>query len=173
MTCCSHTESTGQIDTVNVKSLVLHLPASLGSTCWFTLHPLVPLPHPRHDEVVNHREGRKTMRGKVPHQQLATKAACKRAPAKNSMKLHHYRPNTMALHEICHYQKSTELPIRKLPFQQVVCKIAQDFKTDLHSQTLAVMVLQEGCKTYLVGLFKDTNFCTIRAKHVTIMPKDI
>uniref|UniRef100_A0A8C5X5L4 Core Histone H2A/H2B/H3 domain-containing protein n=1 Tax=Malurus cyaneus samueli TaxID=2593467 RepID=A0A8C5X5L4_9PASS len=32
------------------------------------------------------------------------------------------------------YQKSTELLIRKLPFQRLVREIAQDFKTDLRFQ---------------------------------------
>ena len=31
-------------------------------------------------------------------------------------KLHRYRPGTVALQEICWYQKSTELLIRRLPF---------------------------------------------------------
>ena len=34
----------------------------------------------------------------------------------------------MALREIRRYQKSTELLIRKLPFQRLVREIAQDFK---------------------------------------------
>nr|CAD1818001.1 unnamed protein product [Ananas comosus var. bracteatus] len=38
---------------------------------------------------------------------------------------------TVALREIRRYQKSTELLIRKLPFQRLVREIAQDFKTDL------------------------------------------
>ncbi|KAI9600386.1 hypothetical protein H4Q26_000167 [Puccinia striiformis f. sp. tritici PST-130] len=40
---------------------------------------------------------------------------------------------TVALREIRRYQKSTELLIRKLPFQRLVREIAQDFKTDLRS----------------------------------------
>ena len=32
--------------------------------------------------------------------------------------------------------------------------------------------LQEASEAYLVGLFEDTDFCTIRAKRVTIRPKD-
>jgi hypothetical protein len=32
---------------------------------------------------------------------------------------------------------------------------------------------QEASKAYLVGLYEDTNLCTIHAKHVTIMPKDM
>ncbi len=35
------------------------------------------------------------------------------------------------------------------------------------------MALQEASEAYLTGLFVDTNLCTIHAKHVTIMPKDI
>ena len=42
-----------------------------------------------------------------------------------------YRPGTVVLREICRYQKSTKLLIRKLPFNRLVREIAQDFKTDL------------------------------------------
>ena len=42
-----------------------------------------------------------------------------------------YRPGTVALREIRRYQKSTELLIRKLPFNRLVREIAQDFKTNL------------------------------------------
>lgn len=44
-----------------------------------------------------------------------------------------YRPGTVALREIRRYQKSTELLIRKLPFQRLVREIAQDFKSDMRS----------------------------------------
>ena len=52
------------------------------------------------------------------------------------------------------YQKSTELLIRKLPFQRLVREIAQDFKTDLRFQSSAVMALQESAEAYLVSLFE-------------------
>uniref|UniRef100_A0A8C0UA03 Core Histone H2A/H2B/H3 domain-containing protein n=1 Tax=Cyanistes caeruleus TaxID=156563 RepID=A0A8C0UA03_CYACU len=96
----------------------------------------------------------------------AGRAACGSKP-------HRYRPGTVALREIRRYQKSTELLIRKLPFQRLVREIAQDFKTDLRFQSSAVMALQEASEAYLVGLFEDTNLCAIHAKRVTIMPKDI
>ncbi|EMS67093.1 Histone H3.2 [Triticum urartu] len=88
-------------------------------------------------------------------------------------KPHPCRPGTVALREIRKYQKSTELLIRKLPFQRLVREIAQDFKTDLRFQSSAVSALQEAAEAYLVGLFEDTNLCAIHAKRVTIMPKDI
>ncbi|XP_033116239.1 histone H3-like centromeric protein CSE4 [Anneissia japonica] len=117
---------------------------------------------------------RKSTGGKAPRKQLATKAARKSAPATGGVKKpHRYRPGTVALREIRRYQKSTELLIRKLPFQRLVREIAQDFKTDLRFQSSAAMALQEASEAYLVGLFEDTNLCAIHAKRVTIMPKDI
>ena len=96
------------------------------------------------------------------------------APASGGVKKpHRYRPGTVALREIRKYQKSTELLIRKLPFQRLVREIIQDFMCDLRIQSSAVLALQEACEAYLVGLFEDTNLCAIHAKRVTIMPKDI
>uniref|UniRef100_A0A8C9YK89 Histone H3 n=1 Tax=Sander lucioperca TaxID=283035 RepID=A0A8C9YK89_SANLU len=81
---------------------------------------------------------RKSTGGKAPRKQLATKAARKSAPATGGVKKpHRYRPGTVALREIRRYQKSTELLIRKLPFQRLVREIAQDFKTDLRFQSSA------------------------------------
>ena len=111
---------------------------------------------------------------RAPRKQLATKAARKSAPATGGVKKpHRYRPGTVALREIRRYQKSTELLVRKLPFQRLVREIAQEFKTDLRFQGSAVLALQEAAEAYLVGLFEDTNLCAIHAKRVTIMPKDI
>ena len=116
---------------------------------------------------------RKSTGGKAPRKQLASKAARKSTPAEGQKKARRYRPGTVALREIRRYQKSTELLIRKLPFQRLVREIAQDFKTDLRFQGSAVLALQESAEAYLVGLFEDTNLAAIHAKRVTIMPKDI
>ena len=90
---------------------------------------------------------RKSTGGKAPRKQLATKAARKSAPATGGVKKpHRYRPGTVALREIRRYQKSTELLIRKLPFQRLVREIAQDFKTDLRFQGSAVLALQESAE---------------------------
>ena len=88
-------------------------------------------------------------------------------------KPHRYRPGTVALWEIRCYQKSTELLIRKMPFQRLVREIAQDFKVNLRFRSGAILVLQEASEAYLVGLFEDSNMCAIHAKRVTIMTKDI
>ena len=86
---------------------------------------------------------------------------------------HHYRPGTLTLREIRHYQKRTNLLIKKAPFTRLVREIAQDFKQDLRFQNSAIGALQEAVEAYIVRLFEDTNLCAIHAKWVTIMPKDI
>jgi histone H3 len=79
----------------------------------------------------------------------------------------------VALREIRRYQKSTDLLVRKLPFQRLVREIAQDYKTDLRFQSSAIQAVQEAPEAYLVSLFEDTNLCAIHAKRVTIQSKDI
>ena len=117
---------------------------------------------------------RKSTGGKAPRKAYATKAARKAAPASGGVKKpYRYRPGTVALREIRRYQKSNDLLLRKLPFQRLVREIAQDFKSDLRFQSIAIMALQEACEAYLVGLFEDVNLCAIHAKRITIMPKDI
>ncbi|GAA5875204.1 hypothetical protein JCM16303_005044 [Sporobolomyces ruberrimus] len=91
-------------------------------------------------------------------------------------KPHRFRPGTVALREIRKYQKSTELLIRKLPFQRLVREIAQDLPGErkmLRFQGAALLCLQEASENYLVDLFSDTNLCAIHAKRVTIQPKDM
>ena len=117
---------------------------------------------------------RKSTGGKAPRKQLATKAARKSAPANGGVKKpHRYRPGTVALREIRKYQKSTELLIRKLPFQRLVREVAQDFKSELRFQSSAIMALQESAEAYLVGLLEESNLAAIHARRVTVMPKDL
>jgi len=125
---------------------------------------------------------RKSTGGKAPRKQVkpqyqaAHKVARKVAHTSNSggvKKPHRYKPGTVALREIRRYQKSTELLIRKLPFQRLVREIAQDFKSDLRFQSSAIGALQESVEAYLVSLFEDTNLCAIHAKRVTIQSKDV
>ena len=104
---------------------------------------------------------------------LATKAAAKRVPVNVEKKKRRYRPGQVALREIRMYQKSTEMLMRRLPFQRLVREITQDMKADLRFQSTALLALQESSEAYLVGLFEDTNICAIHAKRVTIMPKDM
>jgi histone H3 len=77
---------------------------------------------------------------------------------------------TVALREIRRYQKSTDLLIRKLPFQRLIREITQDVAGYMtyKFQSTALEALQEAAEYYLVSLFEDTNLCAIHAKRVTI-----
>ena len=103
---------------------------------------------------------------------IATKAPHK-PPPQQPKKKRSFRPGTVALREICRYQKSTELLIRKAPFQQAIYEILRDIQNDLRIQAAAVQGLQEAAEAYLVVLFEDSNLCAIHAKQVIIMPRDI
>ena len=110
----------------------------------------------------------------------AAKKSGQKAPKGGVKKRYRYRPGTVALKQIRQYQKSTELLIRKLPFQRLVREIAGDSEIitsplcgKVRFQSAAIMALQEAAEAYLVGLFEDSNLCAIHAKRVTIMPKDI
>ncbi len=108
------------------------------------------------------------------HKTTFGKASRKTAPAMGGLKKpHRFRPGTVAIREIKRYQKSTELLIKRLPFQRLVRDIATLFKSDLRFQSSAVLALQEAAESYMIGLFQDTNLCAIHAKRVTIMPKDM
>ena len=119
------------------------------------------------------QQARRSTGGKVPRKFTGAKSAGKSALAGGVKKARRYKPGTVALREIRRYQKSTELLMRKGPFQRLVREIAQDIKPDLRFQSSAVAALQEASEAYLVGLFEDTNLCAIHANRVTIMPKDL
>jgi histone H3/H4 len=83
---------------------------------------------------------------------------------------HRYRPGTVALRQIRTYQRSTELLIKKLPFQRLVRECLGD---RWRIQANAISALQEGCEAYLVELFEDTQLAAAHAGRVTIQPKDM
>jgi histone H3 len=96
-------------------------------------------------------------------------------PQSGVKKPHRYRPGTVALREIRRFQKTTDLLIRKAPFQRLVPEITQNLFShkDIRFQSLAVLALQEASEAYMIGMFEDTNLAALHAKRVTIMPRDI
>ena len=94
-------------------------------------------------------------------------------PQSATKRKHRYRPGTLALREIRHYQKKTNLLIKKAPFARLVREIAQELMVEVRFRGSAISALQEAAEAYLVGLFEDTNLCAIHAKRITIMPRDI
>lgn len=73
-----------------------------------------------------------------------------------------HRPGVKAIREIRHFQKTTDLLIRKLPFARLVREVANDFiQTEfddgvgLRWQSQAILALQEAAEAFLVHLFED------------------
>jgi histone H3 len=115
-------------------------------------------------------------RAKVGKKLTASKGKRRTLPCsggqKTHKKPHRFRPGTVALREIRKYQKSTELLIRRAPFNRLVREIAQDCKTDLRFQSTALEALQTASEELLVERFEVANLLAIHAKRVTVMPKD-
>eukprot|EP00804_Cyclotella_cryptica_P005800 CCRYP_000111-RA/>CCRYP_000111-RA protein AED:0.27 eAED:0.27 QI:0/0/0/1/0/0/2/0/132 len=85
---------------------------------------------------------------------------------------HRYRPGTVALCEIRRYQKSTDLLIRKVPFQRLAREVLQDLNspgsyphfTVERFQATSLLAIQESVEAFSVGLFEDANLCAIHAR---------
>ena len=110
---------------------------------------------------------------KETRRNVPSKAPKKTAVTGGVKKPYCYCPRTFALCEIRRFQKSTDLLIRKLPFQRLIGEVIQDCRINLCFQSIAIMPLQEAAGACCIGLFKDTSMCTIHAKCITIMSKDV
>lgn len=67
-----------------------------------------------------------------------------------------YRPGTVALREIRHLQRTTDLLLRKLPFARLVRELQTPFtKQPFRWQAEALLALQEAAEAHLVRLFED------------------
>jgi len=120
---------------------------------------LFPRAHPLKAPMARTKQtARQTTGGKAPRSSLAAKDLARRAAGKSKhlpsgggvKKPHRFRPGTVALRQIRQYQKSTDLLIRKLPFQRLVREMAQDVKSDLRFRSSALLALQEAAEAYLV-----------------------
>lgn len=118
---------------------------------------------------------RKSGSGMAPRKNPAEMAARINASGTRCeiMRVKRYRPGVVALREIRRYQNSTDLMIRKKPFQNLVREIIQQLKADFRCQNSALLALQEASEAFLVDVLEETNLCAIHAKRVTITPKDI
>jgi histone H3 len=137
--------------------------------CWIS-----PLRAERKRKQKTRRRPRATQ-ARAPTGKRTLRKGSKRLIAKK--KRFRYRPGTVALREIRRLQKSTELLIRKVPFQRVVKEIADDFKPNhgdpFRWQATAMLATQTQAEYYQTYLFEDTQLATNHRKAVTIMPKDL
>lgn len=78
---------------------------------------------------------------------------------------------TPSCREIKKYQKSTDLLLKRAPFQRLVREITQtlDKNNSLQWRATALAALQEAAEAFLVQRLEDANLCAIHAGRVTIM----
>ncbi|KAJ7823728.1 histone-fold-containing protein [Mycena olivaceomarginata] len=115
---------------------------------------------------------RKTTGGKAPRKQFPAMTATMHG-ADAFKKPQRFRPSTVALRQIRPYHKSTELLIKKVPFQRLVREVAQKYKADIRFQSSALLALQEAAEAFIVSLFEDTMLAALHGKRITIQPKDM
>ena len=83
-----------------------------------------------------------------------------------------YRPGAAALLKIRRYRRSTELLIKKIPFQRLVRSIGMDFIPWFRFQAHAFLALQEASEAFVIEPFEDTKVCAIHAKRLPNLPQD-
>ena len=114
-------------------------------------------------------------RTKITSSQLTGDGKRRRQTCGKTRKTRRYRPGTVALREIRRYQKSTELLIRKIPFQRLVREVVHNLfpHDNLRFQSTALLALQEASEDFLVRMFTQVNDLAIHGKRVTIKPSDL
>ena len=110
---------------------------------------------------------------KRTHDVAFTSSQVPTGPVPRGKRPYKKRPGTKALQEIRKYQKSTENLIPLRPFAELVREMIQNIHFDFRVQRVAITALHEAAKSYLVGLFEDTQLCAIHARRITITPQDM
>ena len=114
-------------------------------------------------------------RTKITSSKLTGDGKRRRQTCGNIRKPRRYRPGTVALREIRRYQKTSELLIRKIPFQRLVREIVHNLypHDNLRFQSTALLALQEASEDFSVRMFTQVNDLAIHGKRVTIKPSDL
>nr|KAJ0221726.1 hypothetical protein LSAT_V11C200073080 [Lactuca sativa] len=93
---------------------------------------------------------------------------------RQKQKPHRFKPGTQALREIRRLQKTVNLLIPAAPFIRTVKEISNYIAPEVTRwQAEALQALQEAAEDYIVQLFEDSMLCSIHAKRVTLMKKDM
>ncbi|XP_049360164.1 histone H3-like centromeric protein CENH3 [Solanum verrucosum] len=81
-----------------------------------------------------------------------------------------YKPGTVALREIRHFQKTWNLVIPVAPLFRNVREVSHFFAPKVTRwQAKVLIVIQEVTEDFLVHLFQDAMLCAIHAKRVMLM----
>ena len=83
------------------------------------------------------------------------------------------RPGMKALREIRRYQRSTDTVVPRAALQRVVREISSKYMPEARYSLGAIEAVHQCLESYMVGLFEDTGLCSIHARRVTIMTRDM
>uniref|UniRef100_A0A0G4FAZ6 Core Histone H2A/H2B/H3 domain-containing protein n=1 Tax=Chromera velia CCMP2878 TaxID=1169474 RepID=A0A0G4FAZ6_9ALVE len=130
------------------------------------------------DRKKNQAPKKKVVKGPAKKDRKHKSKASKHVPSTGGvMKATRFRPGTVALREIRKYQKSTELLIPRLSFARVVREGTQTVPKahghDLRYTPEALECLQTAAEAFLVDLIEDGYLCSLHAKRMTLMVKDL
>ncbi|KAG5626962.1 hypothetical protein H5410_012180 [Solanum commersonii] len=94
----------------------------------------------------------------------------KRPHVQKSKQEKRYKPGTVALREIRHFQKTWNLVIPAAPFIRHVREVSHFFAPEVTRWQAEVLIaIQEVVEDFLVHLFENAMLCAIHAKRVTLM----
>ncbi|AFM98940.1 core histone H2A/H2B/H3/H4-like protein [Encephalitozoon hellem] len=114
----------------------------------------------------------KALGGKAPRKGVSMKSIQSSGSSSVMAKRTRFKAGALALKEIRKYQKSTDLLIRKRPFQRMVRELCKGGE-GIRFQASAIVAFQEAVENFLTNLMEDAYRCVLHAKRVTLMPKDI
>ena len=123
------------------------------------------------------RKEARAMKGrKVVGSKSGGKSVVMRKPAPSVTggvkKPHRFRPGTVALREIRKYQRSTDLLLRKVPFQRFVREVMQEIDNQARFSMKALIAAQQVAEAKMVDYLEDVNLACLHAKRVTVSSKD-
>jgi len=120
------------------------------------------------------RKKSKPQKKVVSTKTMKTKKHVSRLPDGRSIrKPHRWRPGTVALREIRKYQKSTDLLIKRAPFQRLIREITQYYRDDMRFTKTALNCLHLATEDYIIEIFQGANLAAIHRNRVTVMKKDL
>ena len=93
--------------------------------------------------------------------QRAMKAGNKAKVAKQEVAKHGPRDKLKWLREVRKFQKTTQLLIKKAPFQRLVRELVADINPYYRIQGNAFMALHEASESFLLKLFEFSNYIAI------------
>ncbi|KAH9411696.1 core histone H2A/H2B/H3/H4 [Ordospora pajunii] len=114
----------------------------------------------------------KALGGKAPRKGITMKSVPSLSSQAALPRRTRFKAGALALKEIRKYQKSTDLLIRKRPFQRMMRELCKG-NEGMRFQGSAVVAFQEAVENFLTNLVEDAYRCVLHARRVTLMPKDI